>query len=108
MTALVATELRYQRRGDLWDPAIDALLGMAHALGVEVATADLGDYRRGEYRHGRRQIVLCERLDGRQVTETLGHEIAHALLSDGGGTPTIEVRARMLGAALTASVRCPV
>lgn len=79
---------------------------MATWLGVEVVgSEDPPPLRRGQYERRHRRITLSSRLDGRQLIDTLGHEIAHALLDDACSTPAVEARARMLGAALTAACR---
>lgn len=82
---------------------VSRLLGIADQLGVRVEWADLGPMRRGEYLDDARLIRINSRLQGFQVKDTLGHELAHALLRDRSSTIFTETRARMLGAAIAAA-----
>jgi hypothetical protein len=87
---------------------IARLLRIAHEMRVDVQWRDLGEYRRGEYRDGDSGryydgtglIVLSDRLQGFQVANTLGHEIAHAMFGDRASTPETEERAARVGAAI--------
>lgn len=74
-------------------------------LGVEVEWADLGEYRRGDYRRRRDEITLSPRLTRRQATATLAHELGHQRFGHGCSSPRNERTAWQYGAALCISPR---
>lgn len=78
---------------------LDELYRHCADVGVDVEWADLGDYRRGEYRRRRDRIILNPRLTARQATATLAHEIGHRTFGDDCSTPANERRAWEFGAA---------
>lgn len=69
-------------------------------LGIEVTYDDLGSKRRGEYRWREDGIALNPRLDRRQTTSTLSHELGHQKFGDRCSTGPTERRAWEYGAAL--------
>lgn len=79
---------------------MDLLFAHCADLGVDVEWADLGECRRGEYRHHQRLIIINRRLTRPQATATLAHECAHAEFGDTGSTPRLERRASEYGASL--------
>lgn len=77
-------------------------MAMQHCadLGIEVEWDDLGDYRRGEYRHQGDRVILNRVLTFRQAASTLGHELGHHRFGDTCSTRANERRAWEYGAAL--------
>ncbi len=69
-------------------------------LGIEVSYDDLGSKRRGEYRWWTDGVALNPRLDRRQSTSTLAHELGHRRFGDRCSNPAAEKRAWEYGAAL--------
>lgn len=69
-------------------------------LGIDVEWDDLGSKRRGEYRWREDGVALNPRLDRRQATSTLGHELGHRRFGDRCSDPVAERRAWEYGAAL--------
>jgi Zn-dependent peptidase ImmA (M78 family) len=84
---------------------MDLLYHHCADLGVDVEWSDLGERRRGEYRHHQRVIVLNRRLTGPQVVTTLAHETGHARAGDATTSPAIERRASEIGASLVITAR---
>jgi hypothetical protein len=79
---------------------LDLLFAHCADLGLEVEWADLGEYRRGEYRRDGHRIILNLRLTRSQATATLAHEIGHHMFGDACSTPPAERRAWEYGAAM--------
>jgi hypothetical protein len=79
---------------------LDLLFQHCADLGLDVDWSDLGDYRRGEYRHHERRIVLNVRLTRAQATACLAHELGHHRFGDTCSTPANERRAWEYGAAM--------
>ncbi len=69
-------------------------------LGIDVEWEDLGDNRRGFYRHSRRRIVLNTVLTRAQATATLAHELGHERFGDTCSSAPAERRAWEYGAAV--------
>lgn len=82
---------------------MDLLFHHCADLGVDVQWADMGERRRGEYRHCQRVIVLNRRLTGPQAVTALAHETGHARCGDTETTPAVERRASEIGASLVIS-----
>lgn len=72
-------------------------------LGIGVEWQDLGSRRRGEYHWTGDRIVLSLRLNRRQATATLAHELGHQHFGDRCTTTAGERRAWEYGAALLIS-----
>lgn len=72
---------------------LELLYAHAADLGLTVDWADLGHFRRGEYRDDERRILLNERLTHAQAVSTLAHELGHAYYGDRTSTPALERRA---------------
>jgi uncharacterized protein DUF955 len=80
---------------------LDLALRHCADLCIDVEWADLGEYRRGEYRrHHPGRITLNWRLTLQQSAATLGHELGHERFGDTCSTPANERRAWEYGAAL--------
>jgi len=84
---------------------LNALLAHAADLGIEVAWADLGEVRRGEYRDDYRRIILDTSLSRPQATATLAHELGHAVHGDRCSTGMTERRAWERGAQMAITPR---
>jgi hypothetical protein len=84
---------------------LDLLFAHCADLGVQVDWADLGEYRRGEYRADEHRIVLNHRLTRAQAAATCAHEVAHHLFGDRCSSPVAERRAWEYGAALIITPR---
>lgn len=82
---------------------MDLLYRHCADLGVDVEWADMGERRRGEYRHRQRTIVLNRRLTEPQAVATLAHETGHARAGDTSTSPAVERRASEIGASLVIS-----
>lgn len=89
----------YRHDGCLTSDRLDELFQHCADIGIDVEWADLGEHRRGEYRHYERRIVLNRRLSRAQLISTLAHEIAHAKFGDTCSTDHAERRAWQYAAA---------
>lgn len=82
---------------------LDHLLQHCADLGIDVEWADLGPYRRGEYRAYTDRIVLSWLLTRRQAIATLAHELGHRKFGDTCSLPAAERRAWEYGASMLIS-----
>lgn len=79
---------------------LDHLFQHCADLGLIVEWADLGTYRRGQYRRTGDEITLNWRLTRAQATATLAHELGHQRFGDTCSTPAVERRAWEYGASM--------
>ena len=79
---------------------LDRLFRHCADLGIDVAWADLGERRRGEYRRRDDTIVLNSLLTARQAVACLAHELGHRHFGHWCSTPANERRAWEFAAAL--------
>lgn len=85
---------------------IARLLRIVRDMGIDLRWENLGPTLRGHYVRDKTTTLGCDvvvmnvRLQGFQVADTLGHEIAHAMFGDTVSNAETEERARRIGAVL--------